>query len=163
MKKTLALVIGLALAASVWAADDECAGWVSGESTRDGGAERLCTTTSTFTNIVEGAVTERSVGMVGSRAVTLKRIEVRSINCTACTIVVQTATGANAGTVLYSNNNLVPVTPEAGGAAYTDYANDVVDSAGVPTTVGTERRIYIRVYNGDAEATDVVVTAVWGS
>ena len=45
-------------------------------------------------------------------------------------------------------------------------AGHLVGSDGVPTAVSGERRMYIRIYNGDAEVTndeDVVVITTWES
>lgn len=162
------LLLSLILFASpAWAADD-LASWVVGESTNSGGKARIAQVTSTFTNITEGAATERSIGFGATANVRLAKVEVRSTNCALCAVVVQTATGANGGMILYAAAaaDLVAYTPETGGSAYTDYINEIVGSDGVPTTVSSERRMYIRVYNGDAEVTndeDVVVITTWES
>lgn len=171
------LLLSLFLIASpAWAADD-VASWVVGESTQSGGKARIAQVTSTFTNITEGAVPssansgERSIGFGATANVRLVKVEVRSTNCAACTIVIQTATGANGGAILWAAaaGDLVAYTPEASGAAYTDYINELVGSDGVPTAVSGERRMYIRVYNGDSEGgggaadEDVVVITTWES
>jgi len=171
MRKLATLIAIFGLALPGFAADDDCAGWLKGESTRSGGAEQTCVITSTFTNVPEGTVVERSLSFANSPSVRLLRVEVRSTNANTTGLVpsdisIQTVTGANGGTLIYNSSNCISVTPETGGAVYTCYINEIVDIGASTTVAGGERRLYIRVANNDAEVTndeDYVVTTVWGS
>ena len=166
MRRLAMLVMVLGLVMPAFAQDHTCAGgitaWASGETP---GAMSTCTVTlsgGTFDNVATTTAVEKSVGLNAVGRARLLHVELVSTNAASGTaqISIQTATGANGGSLIYNNTAITSHTPETGGATYTSYLNRELDIEFVPTSA----LLYVRVYNGDVSSDDdFVVRLTFGS
>jgi len=142
------------------APDDPCtSGWVQGNNTDTWTMQ----TEQIFTSVAAGATKERSLGVCGAKRIKLTQVIVSSTDCVDCDVFISTTSGTGGVKLLYQKDTNGGDTVNE--VVYTLYSAGLIDSEGTtetPTTLGDDRRVYVRVKNNDGGARTVKVTGIWG-